>query len=67
MDADGRIRRGDAKISAEELYSAVKKPTTLLELLHNTKYVVNHDFLLREDFYTEDNLKRFFWGTESDA
>jgi formylglycine-generating enzyme required for sulfatase activity len=52
----------EATISVEELYSSVKQPTTPLELLQNIKVVLDHDLLLREDFYTENNLKRFFAG-----
>lgn len=52
----------ERKPAVEELYHSVRKPPPPLEVLQNLKVVVDYDLLLREDFYTEDNLKQFFDG-----
>jgi hypothetical protein len=43
---------------------AVKKPSTLVELLENIKISIDHGVLLREDFYTDENLTRYFGSNE---
>jgi hypothetical protein len=50
-------------VSAKELYAMVKKPTTPVELLKNIKFALDHELLLREDFYTDGTLKQFIGGT----
>jgi hypothetical protein len=49
--------------SASELYAVVKKPTTPMELLKNIKFALDHELLLRDDFYTDENLMRFLGGS----
>lgn len=46
--------------STQELYAMVNKPTTPYQILENIKFVVDHDLLLREDFYTDENFNHFF-------
>jgi hypothetical protein len=41
-----------------------KKPTTPLELLQNVKLAFDHGLLLREDFYSDENLKAFSGGAK---
>lgn len=41
------------------LYGLVVVPRTSRELLHNLRYVLDHDLMLRRDFYTERNMQRF--------
>lgn len=48
--------------SAREFYAAIKKPATPFELLDNIRLAIDKHLLLREDFYTEENLKLFFGG-----
>jgi hypothetical protein len=59
--SDENSRAGVA--SVKELYAMVKKPTTPIEVLKNIKFAVDHELLIREDFYTDENLKRFIGGT----
>jgi hypothetical protein len=52
---------GDFKdISTEELCAKVKEPTTLLEILVNIKFAMDHDLLLRSDFFDEQRLMHLF-------
>ena len=44
-------------------YVMFPHPSSVLRILENVKFALEHDFLLREDFYTDDNLKAFFGGT----
>lgn len=53
---------GDTARSAKEMYAMIKKPSTLIEVLKNIKLALDQHLLLREDFYTEENLKLFFGG-----
>ncbi len=46
--------------SAKELYASVKKPTTRIELLKNIKFALDHELLLRDDFFTDENLMQIF-------
>lgn len=47
-------------VSAEELYAMVKIPTRPIEILENIKFALDHDLILREDFYATENLHNFF-------
>jgi hypothetical protein len=49
-------------IPSQKTYAMVKKPTTPLELLKNARFAIDHDLLVRLDFYTQENLERFFGG-----
>ena len=40
--------------------ASIQKPTTWQELLRNLKYAVENGLPLRDDFYSNDNLKVFF-------
>lgn len=46
----------------KELMRKVKKPTNPTELLKNIKYAIDNELLIREDFYTDDNLKKLYGG-----
>lgn len=43
-----------------KLYGAVNAPANGLDLLRNLKWVLDHDAVLRADFFTSANMKRFF-------
>jgi hypothetical protein len=42
------------------LFGAVAPPRTIIDLVWNIKFAVDHDAVLRDEFYTEENLHRFF-------
>jgi hypothetical protein len=46
-------------IDNPKFYDAVKPPTSGMELLRNTKWALDNDALLRVDFFTSENMKRF--------
>ena len=46
----------------KELMRTVKKPTNPTKLLQNIKYAIDNELLIREDFYTDDNLKKLYGG-----
>ena len=41
-------------------YGAVRPTTSSMELLRNAKWALEHDAPLRVDFFTSENMKRFF-------
>lgn len=45
-------------------YGAIRPPANGGELLRNLKWAVDHDITLRTDFYTPENMTRFF-GVEA--
>jgi hypothetical protein len=47
-------------IDNPQLYGGIIPPTTGGELLRNLRFALDHDVVLRRDFYTPENLKRFF-------
>lgn len=47
---------------AKQFYSKIVTPVTLIDLFRNFKIAMDGDLLLRDDFYTEDNLRRFSGG-----
>ncbi|HTD03176.1 MULTISPECIES: hypothetical protein [Oxalobacteraceae] len=49
-------------ISRYDIFDMVKKPTTPRELLQNIKFSIDRNLLIRADFYTAENLERFFGG-----
>jgi len=49
-------------VSAKELMADYKKPSNPVEVLKNIKMVLDSELLLKEDFYTEENLKKVFGG-----
>src|ERR1700731_808557 len=44
------------------IYSKVKRPQSLTDLLENIRLLVDQTFLDRDDFYSEENLGNFFGG-----
>jgi len=48
--------------SAEKIHQKIKRPSTVLELLTNLKVALDQNLLLREDFYTQENLKKISGG-----
>jgi hypothetical protein len=50
--------------TTEGEFSMARRPNTLRELLTNLKVASDRGLLLREDFYTEENLKVFSGGNE---
>jgi hypothetical protein len=44
----------------EELMATIARPTTTLEVLRNFKFALDNDLFLRDDFYTDENLQKFF-------
>ena len=49
-------------IPMHAIFDMVKKPTTPQELLENIKLSLDRNLLVHADFYTEENLERFFGG-----
>jgi hypothetical protein len=41
-------------------YGAIARPSTAMDLLRNIKWALDHDAVLRDDFFTRENMKRFF-------
>jgi hypothetical protein len=41
-----------------EVDTTIKKPTNFYELLQSIKYALDHDLLHREDFYTDEHIRR---------
>jgi hypothetical protein len=46
--------------SMSSLYAQVRKPVTEEEFFKNVKFALDHGLLLRKDFYTKENMYRFF-------
>ena len=44
--------------------TTVNRPTTAIEAWRNLKFALDNDLFLREDFYTDENLKKFFAATQ---
>lgn len=42
------------------LYGAVQAPAAGIDFLRNVKWLIDHAVLTREDFYTPENMQRFF-------
>jgi hypothetical protein len=61
------ILLGSTALAACQTTSAtlerLKAPASMVELLVNVREVTLSGLILREDFYTEDNLKRVFGGS----
>ena len=47
-------------IAPKEALAMISKPATVTDLLQNIKFALDHDLLLQKDFYSDENLKRFF-------
>jgi hypothetical protein len=48
---------------AQEIYSKTVKPADAMGLLQNVKFAMDRGLLLREDFYVDSVLERFFGGS----
>jgi hypothetical protein len=53
-----------ADTAEKEMLAKIRNPTTLIELLQNIKLALEGDLLLHEEFYADENLKRFFDTSE---
>jgi hypothetical protein len=70
VDLAGEIRSAHDLAEAAEtlppivenhhLYESIIQPTNALEIMHNARWALQHDALLREDFFTSLNIERFF-------
>jgi hypothetical protein len=49
-------------MSTQEIVSGITTPKSPIELLKNIQIATNLHLVSREDFYTEQNLKKFFGG-----
>jgi hypothetical protein len=49
-----------AEMTEKEPLGMVKSPTTSIKLLQNIKFVLDKDLLMHKEFYTAENLDRFF-------
>jgi hypothetical protein len=47
-----------------KLMATVNRPTTAMEAWRNLKFALDNDLFLREDFYADENLKKFFAATQ---
>ena len=51
-------KKGD--LVPKEVLAMISRPATVTDLLRNIKFALDHDLLLQKDFYSEENLERFF-------
>lgn len=49
-------------VSMQKIYESVSKPTSPQQLLVNIQFALNHNLLMRTDFYSVENLEKFFGG-----
>lgn len=47
-----------------KLMATVNRPTTAIEAWRNLKFALDNGLFLRDDFYTDENLKTFFAATQ---
>lgn len=40
--------------------ATIERPTTTIEVLRNFKFALDNDLFLRDEFYTDENLEKFF-------
>jgi hypothetical protein len=55
---------GASDVEFRRIYSSVQRPRSPHELLQNIKIAAHQELLFREDFYSDQNLQRFF-GAET--
>jgi len=68
LAADFRSTANDRTVGAKfsairdnaELYGGVRAPANGIDFLRNVKWLIDHGSLLRRDFYTAENMERFF-------
>jgi hypothetical protein len=58
-DIEAEIKFGPI-VDNPQLYKEITPPRNGIGLLRNLKFALDHDSLLRRDFYTPENLERFF-------
>jgi hypothetical protein len=46
--------------ASEKLMATIERPTTTIQVLQNFKFALDNDLFLRDDFYTDENLGKFF-------
>ena len=56
------LRAQTNEMTAKQFYSKIVRPVALIDLFRNFKIAMDGELLLRDDFYTEDNLKIFSGG-----
>lgn len=61
-DRARRIESG-TKLIASEIAEMIPYPKTILQILSNIKFAVDHGSLLREQFYADEKLRAFSGGT----
>jgi hypothetical protein len=54
------VRCAESGGSGNSLLAAIDRPATAIEALRNLKFALDHDLFLRDDFYSDDNLRKFF-------
>jgi hypothetical protein len=52
----------EVQTTTNKFYGMVKNPKNEVDIFRNIKLAFDLNLLLREDFYTDDNLKAFFGG-----
>ena len=58
------LPRAQTRESAQQANAKLVVPRNLIDVLRNFKVAIDSELLLRDDFYTEENLKRFSGGRE---
>jgi hypothetical protein len=48
----------------EKSTATIDRPTTAVEVWRNLKFALDNDLFLRDEFYTDENLRRFFAATQ---
>ena len=61
VQTSGKVKTSKRK-PVKELMKMIKKPTSPKELLKNLKFAIENELLVRDDFYTDENLKKLFGG-----
>jgi hypothetical protein len=55
-----RAECGEPSDFRAKLMARVNRPTTAIEAWRNLKFALDNDLFLRDDFYSDENLKKFF-------
>jgi hypothetical protein len=53
---------GYAAHTTSEMVNMLKKPVTPLDMLNNVKFALDNHLLIKEEFYSDENLTHFFNG-----
>ncbi|QYD71859.1 hypothetical protein KZJ38_33380 [Paraburkholderia edwinii] len=46
--------------TSEEVSQMISRPKTPIDFVRNFKFIFDHDLLLKDEFFSEENLKNFF-------